>query len=210
MSEPAFDKCVFINCPFDADYDPILQAMLFCIVYLGFTPRLAKERSDSGENRLEKIKGLIEGSKYSIHDLSRCQATKKGEHYRLNMPFELGIDYGCRQYFGDDRAQKKILILEEKRYRYQAAISDLAGCDIEVHDGKFDTAIRKVRNWLVGAAKIQADGATKIQNAYTIDFQEWYFEKQKAAGFSDADIVDYQTSELLAAMKEWVATGKPV
>lgn len=209
MPEPAFDNCVFINCPFDADYEPILQAMLFCIVYLGLTPRLSKERNDAAEFRLEKIRGMIEGSKYSIHDLSRCQATKKGEHYRLNMPFELGIDYGCRQYFGEGRNQKKILILEEKRYRYQAAISDLAGCDIEVHGGNFETAIRKVRNWLASEAGVQADGASKIRDAW-YDFQEWHFEKQEAAGFSEEDILDYPTSELLAAMREWVAIGKPV
>lgn len=209
MPEPAFETCVFINCPFDADYEPILQAMLFCIVYLGFNPRLATERSDAGEVRLDKIRTLIESSKYSIHDLSRCQAARKGEHYRLNMPFELGVDYGCRQYFGEPYSRKKILILEEKRYRYQAAISDLAGCDIEVHGGDFEKAIRKVRNWLAGEAGIRADGATKIRDAY-YDFQEWHFQRQKAAGFSDEDILDYPTSELLAAMRDWVAIGKPI
>lgn len=211
MTDPAFEECVFINCPFDADYDAMLQAILFCIVYLGFTPRIAKERNDSGEYRLDKIKSLIEGSKYSIHDLSRIQASEKGEYYRLNMPFELGIDYGCRQYYGKNRDQKKILILEEKKFRYQTAISDLAGCDIEAHNGEVDVAIRKIRNWLMGAAGIpQADGASSIYIAYTTKFQQWYFRRQKSAGFSDADITDYQTSELLAAMKEWVAIGKPV
>lgn len=208
MSDAPFEECVFINCPFDAAYDPILQAILFCIVYLGFTPRLAKERSDSGENRLEKIRELIEGSKYSIHDLSRCQATKKGEHYRLNMPFELGIDYGCRQYYGEGRERKKILILEEKNYRYQAALSDMAGSDIQFHGGKFEQAIRKVRNWLVSEAALDAVGAARICGAY-YDFQGWYFEMKTKAGFSEQDISDYSTPELLAAMKEWVARGKP-
>ncbi|MFS2149497.1 hypothetical protein [Rhizobium sp. Rhizsp42] len=118
MEPPPFDKSIFVNCPFDEDYEPILQAVMFCMVYLGFTPRLATERNDGAENRLMKILGLIEGSKYSVHDLSRSQAKIVGEHYRLNMPFELGIDYGCRQYFGQGREQKKILILEEKRYRH--------------------------------------------------------------------------------------------
>jgi hypothetical protein len=207
--DASFERCVFINCPLDKDYAPILQAVLFCIVYLGFTPRLSTERIDSGENRLAKIQGLIEGSKFSIHDLSRCQATKKGEHYRLNMPFELGIDYGCRQYYGRGRERKKILILEEKRYRYQAAISDLAGCDIETHAGKFNLAARKVRNWLVSEGGAQSIGASKIDGAYS-DFQEWHYKRQLAAGFSEEDIQDYPTSELLTAMNEWVASGKPI
>ncbi len=206
--EASFEKNVFVNCPFDKKFEPILQAILFCIVYLGFIPRIATEQNDSAENRLSKIIDLIEGSKYSIHDLSRAQAAKKGEHYRLNMPFELGIDYGCRRYL-DGRSEKRILILEEKRYRHQIAISDLAGCDVEIHEADFQKAIRKVRNWLSSEAGIVAAGATKIIGVYA-DFQQWHYEKQLAAGFSDEDIQDYPTRELLNSMKEWVAIGKPL
>ena len=203
-----FESCVFINCPLDQDYEPILQAILFCVVYLDYSPRLSTERKDSGENRLEKIRELIENSKYSIHDLSRSLATKKGEYFRLNMPFELGIDYGCRQYFGDGRENKKLLILEEKRYLYQATISDISGCDIEAHGGDFEKAVRKVRNWLVSEAGAAAVGASKILGAYA-DFQKWYYKRQLAAGFSDEDIQDYPTKELLEAMNNWIAIGKP-
>ena len=118
-----FDTNVFINCPFDREYAPILQAILFCVVFAGLNPRIATERGDSGENRLDKIRGLIEESRWSIHDLSRCQAREAGEFYRLNMPFELGIDWGCRHYFGKGREAKRFLILEEKPYRFQAALS---------------------------------------------------------------------------------------
>ena len=140
-------KCVFINCPLDKDYEGILQAILFCIVYMGFSANLVRANG-TFEVRLSKISELIKASKYSIHDLSRCQAGEGGEFYRLNMPFELGLDYGCRQYFGRDRQHKKILILEEQKYRYQVAISDLAGCDIEAHEGNYEKAGRKVRNGL--------------------------------------------------------------
>jgi hypothetical protein len=185
-----------------------LQAILFCVVYLGFTPRLSTERTDSAENRLAKIRELIESSKYSIHDLSRAQARRKGEYYRLNMPFELGLDYACRLYRkGMD--DKIILILEEKPYRHHASLSDLSGCDVEAHGGDFENAVRKVRNWLVSEGKAKAVGAARILGAY-INFQEWYYERQLAAGFSDKDIQDYPTGELLAAMKEWVAKGEPI
>lgn len=204
-----FDKSVFINCPFDKDYEPILQAVLFGVVYLGFLPRVASETNDSGDIRLEKICEMIKQSKFSIHDLSRCQSKKKGEYFRLNMPFELGVDYGCRRYFGDGRENKRILILEERPFRYQATISDLSGCDIKSHSGDFQKAVRHVRNWLVSEAQISAEGATRILGAYA-DFQEWYYEKQLAAGFSEEDIQDYPTSELLAAMTKWVAIGKPI
>ena len=125
------------------------------------------------------------------------------------MPFELGIDYGCRQYFGNGRENKKILILEEKKYRYQAAISDLSGCDIEAHAADFQKAVRKVRNWLVTEAGVSADGASRILGAYA-DFQGWDYKRQLAAGFSEEDIQDYPTKELLDAMNSWIAEGKPI
>ena len=91
MADPPFDRSIFVNCPFDKDYEPILQAVLFSIVYVGLHPRIATERNDSAEIRIEKITGMIEALKSSIHDLSPSQAKKKGEFYRLNMPFEYGI-----------------------------------------------------------------------------------------------------------------------
>lgn len=126
------------------------------------------------------------------------------------MPFELGIDYGCRQYFGNGRDKKKFLILEEKQYQTKQALSDLAGCDLEAHDGHFDQAIRKVRNWLVSETGItNAKGAAYIIGAYT-DFQAWHYERMLDKGFSAKDIQDIPTVELLEAIKEWVDIGKPI
>lgn len=202
MAEGGYETSVFLNCPFDSDYDPILQAVCFSLIDLGFQPRFARERGDSGEVRLAKIRELIESSRFSIHDLSRLQSTNASEYYRLNMPFELGLDYGCRQYM-PGRSDKKFLVLEEKPYRYQAALSDLAGCDIEAHGGRYEQAVRKVRNWLVGAASLRhTPAASRVLNDY-VDFQGWYVAKQAMLGFTEADILDYSTPELLDAMSEW-------
>ncbi|MCJ2057814.1 hypothetical protein MKL09_14770 [Methylobacterium sp. J-048] len=209
MAEAAFERSVFINCPFDEAYEPILQAILFCVVYLGFSPRIARERNDSAEVRLEKITDLIEACKFSIHDLSRAQATTAGEYYRLNMPFEYGIDWACRRWFGSGRDAKRLLVLEEKPYRYQASISDISGSDIQYHQADYQIAVRKVRNWLVSEAGIAAPGAARILAHYA-DFQGWYDEKRHTDGFSAADIADYTTPELLQAMLDWVSLGQPI
>ncbi len=66
-----FDRNVFVNCPLDEDYDHILQAVLFCLVRFGLKPRIATERSDAGEPRINKILDLVQSSRYSIHDLCR-------------------------------------------------------------------------------------------------------------------------------------------
>ncbi len=204
----SFERSVFINCPFDEDFAPILQAILFVVVLFGLEPRLATERSDSGETRLTKIRELIEQSRYSIHDLSRCQARRKGEMFRLNMPFELGMDWGCRQYYGNGRETKRFLILEEKPYRFQAALSDISGCDIETHGGNFERAIAKVRNWVRQQTGIPAHGPQQIIGEY-VTFQDWHYRQQLSKGFSDSDIREYPTFELLEAMKQWVRAGKP-
>lgn len=180
---------------------------------MGMTPRLATERIDGGENRLDKIRNLIEQSKYSIHDLSRCVAKRKGEHFRLNMPFELGIDFGCRQYFGKGREKKRFLILEEEKYRYQAALSDISGCDIEIYgtDPQIapQKAQRQVRNWLVAAAVAEPVAAKRIWGKYS-DFQQWYWEKKLSEGADEEEIKQYPTSELLIEIFNWLDQGQPI
>jgi len=96
------------------------------------------------------------------------------------MPLELGIDYGCKKFAQNGFGDKKFLILEEQQYRYQAAISDLSGCDIQAHEANFEVAVRKVRNWLVSEGNAENYGASKILGAYT-GFQEWHYENQLAA-----------------------------
>ncbi len=132
---PGYSNNVFINCPFDDEYKPLLRVIIFVTKTIGLTPRLASERADSGEVRLQKIKELIEESKYSVHDLSRCQASQPGEYSRMNMPFELGLDLGCRYYHPESKYRgKKQLILESDRYSTQRALSDLSFANCESHE----------------------------------------------------------------------------
>jgi hypothetical protein len=125
------------------------------------------------------------------------------------MPFELGVDHGCRKFKGQPWNEKKLLILADRQYRHQKALSDIAGNDIEAHRNRFDNVVRKVRNWLVNEAGAPNVGAQRILNKYA-DFQEWYFEKHRAAGASDSDIKEYPTKEFLAGMIEWKGAGEPV
>ena len=137
-----FDRNVFLNCPFDDANLPLLRPILFVTLYLGLTPRIALESLDSGRPRIEKIISLIEGSKYAIHDLSRLQAERAGEYYRLNMPFELGLDVGCRLFKAGRSSGKRCLILEAERYRYQAALSDMSNSDIAAHGNDPEEVVR--------------------------------------------------------------------
>jgi hypothetical protein len=203
-----FERSVFINCPFDDEYAPILQAIAFCVICLGFHPRFAPENADNAAGRLDRILELVEGSKYSIHDLSRCKANAANEYARMNMPYELGIDHGCRQFGADRLADKAILVLEETRFDYRRALSDISGWDIQAHQGDHEEAVRRVRDWLIDRADAERIGAALILGKYDA-FQEWYWERELAAGASEDDITRYPTNLVLRAMREWMDAGQP-
>ena len=78
-----FDENVFINCPFDEAFYPLLRPLLFTVIYVGLNPRISLESMDSGQPRIQKIVSLIEESKYGIHDLSRIKAHKGRESRRI-------------------------------------------------------------------------------------------------------------------------------
>jgi hypothetical protein len=161
MALTQFETNVFVNCPFDARYQPLLRAMLFTIVACGFTPRVALEDGDAGANRQDKIRRLILESRLGIHDISRTDSDARSGLPRFNMPFELGLDIGAR-YFGTGKLKyKKLLVLDKERYRYQQFLSDIAGQDIAAHADTRDVLIENVRDWLNG----HRDGGPPLMGA---------------------------------------------
>lgn len=200
----SFEKNVFINCPFDEQYLPLLRPMLFTTIYLGMTPRISSEAIDSGQARLEKIIEIIRSSKYGIHDLSRSQAKKKGEFFRLNMPFELGIDLGCRHFGRSQQKSKKILVLEVEPHQSKSAISDLSGCDLEAHKNDPYQLIGIIRKWLNNAASLDAVGTSTIESAFN-DFMAANYDALVAKGFSNRDIQNLGVPELIKNMNAWVS-----
>jgi hypothetical protein len=198
----AFDKSVFVNCPFDDDYRQLLLSILFTVKFLGFQPRLTLEKSDSGVTRISHIVDLIKCCKFGIHDLSRIMSTKKKEHARMNMPFELGVDYGCRQFKSGKWKQKKILVLEQKKYRYQAALSDLSGSDIKSHNNEPMNLVMAIRNWFVTEELGIGPSHTKIWYDFN-EFSADLAEKLIAEGHELIDHDKVEVSEIMAYMDIW-------
>jgi hypothetical protein len=209
VPDDQFEHSVFINCAFDTEYGPLLEAALFCVIAFGLTPRLANERLEAGENRLDKIVEMMCGSKYSIHDLSRCKAQQHNEPFRMNMPFEYGVDVGLRRSGIQSLDTKKFLIFENEQYDLKSALSDTAGQDVEFHRCDYELIIRKVRNFFRVEANVEAPGATRLKSDYET-FQGWMTEKKLAEGHSEADALALPTRERLDEMKSWFASGKPV
>ena len=150
-----YRKSVFINCPFDSAYEPLFHGIIFVVHHMDLEPKSALETTDAGQPRIEKILDLIESCKYSIHDLCRTEVDPHGLP-RFNVPFELGLDLGCQRYARRRQERKMTLILDVDRHRSRTFMSDIAGLDVEEHNGSVATAITVVRNWLRYAANTRS------------------------------------------------------
>ena len=75
---PDYNDSVFINCPFDAEFMPLLRALVFTIYRCGFYPVSALVEDDGTDNRLNKIERLIGNCKYGVHDISRIELNDHG------------------------------------------------------------------------------------------------------------------------------------
>ena len=134
------ERAVFLNVPFDKGYEPLFIALIATLVSIGRIPRSVLEIPESGQGRLRRIMKQMKSCRVSLHDLSRV-----GNPARFNMPFELGIAYAQRAYYSGSRRYLFVL-LESERYRLSRTLSDLAGYDPVIHDGKPRGVISAILN----------------------------------------------------------------
>ena len=122
---------VFINCPFDKDYEELFLALIAGLTGLGLTPRCVLEIPPT-RSRLERLFELIERCASSVHDLSRVELSLRRPRVpRFNMPFELGLAVALSLSKGTHRWY----LLEARDYRLQASLSDMNGFDPQIHHG---------------------------------------------------------------------------
>jgi hypothetical protein len=152
--------------------------MCFTILVCGYVPRCALDFSDSGESRFNKILDLILACGMSIHDISRVQLDDGSQLPRFNMPLELGADLGLRLKGPAKQRDRRLLILESQKHRYDVTTSDISGQDIEAHHDREAEIIGRVRDWLnaehdadaplPGAAAIHAQYLAYLKIAPTL------------------------------------------
>jgi hypothetical protein len=138
---------VFVNCPFDEEYQSSFEALLFAITASGYRARCALEDDDAGDIRLDKLCRLVQDCDRSVHDLSRTENNVEGLP-RFNMPFELGLFFGARRFGGKAHKNKSTLIMIREPYRLPLYLSDLGGNDPQAHHGKYENIIAIVRRHL--------------------------------------------------------------
>lgn len=196
---------VFVNCPFDADYEPVFRALLFTIFACEFRPRTALEVDDSSQSRIDKLYAIIEQCRFGIHDLSRTELDAASQLPRFNMPLELGIFLGAKRFGAKLQKQKRCLVLDIERFRYQRFISDLAGADIRAHGGQVDQAITRARDWLGNASRRKLPSAGRLitlHNRFLVDLPA-------IAAEAEFDVNDLPYADFERFVVEWLVSARP-
>ena len=152
MKSPRYTDNVFINCPFDSDYNLLFEAIVFAVHDCGFIARCALEEGDVSQVRIDKIYNIIAECRYGIHDISRTELDEKTCLPRFNMPLELGIFLGAKRFGVEEQQRKKCLVMDRELYRYQKFISDIAGQDVLSHDNSPKNVVKVVRDWILNAS----------------------------------------------------------
>ena len=110
---------VFINIPFDNQYERLYLALIASIVGLGAYPRSTLEVPPT-KDRLRRIFTLIRSCDISIHDLSRVQLSRSAPR--------------CPRLICHSKQDS----LQPNRCRLQKSLSDLNGYEVNVHEGTIE------------------------------------------------------------------------
>ena len=125
------------------------------------------------------------------------------------MPFEFGIDYGCRCTAKGYLKRKKFLVLGEKPHDYKKALSDLAGIDASSHMNNPEKVVLALRNWFIESihSNKATDSATVIWSKFE-DFNDDFQARRKSEGFSKADLKSMPVSEYISFIQTWIGNNK--
>lgn len=200
-------ESVFINCPFDDEYQPLLRALVFAVQDCGFVARSALERDDGSEVRIDKIRRIIGESAFGIHDISRTEADVGTGLPRFNMPLELGIFLGAKYFGSAEQSGKSCVIFDRERYRYQAFCSDLAGHDIRAHRCEESEVVRAVRNavrtWMPDR---RLPGARMMFERYS----RFLESLPRLASIVSLDVDELTFNDLSFLIDEWLRSNRPL
>ena len=201
----SFQTNIFINCPFDKEYKPLLKALIFIVLYLELEPQISTTISSS-HLRITEIIKLIENSKYSIHDISRCEPIRAGELPRFNMPYEMGLDIGCSVYGSVQQRTKQCLILESLKNRYDMVISDISGQDIKEHNNQPKKLMGKVIEWFTANGAVPINRIPGLSSAWSkyLDCKAKIEVSLINEGFTKSEIKNLSIPHYITAIKSAV------
>ena len=144
---------VFLNYPFDDEYQPIAEALNFAVVAGGLLPICALDMTSPDRPRLDMLVDAISNCHYSAHDLSRSHGEGSDNFARMNMPLEMGLALYPALY--SQRHEHRCAFFVASPNDYKRFASDLAGLDAQCHNGHDVTALSMMYDWLRGVVSKQ-------------------------------------------------------
>lgn len=120
----------FLNIPYDKQFEHLYLAYIVGLTAFDLVPK-ATLGVPRDARRLERIFQLIQGCRFSVHDLSRIQLDREPPRApRFNMPFELGLAVAWAAL---NRKSHSWVGCDAVRHRPLKSISDLNGTDFHIH-----------------------------------------------------------------------------
>jgi hypothetical protein len=126
---------VFLNLPFDQEYESIFVGFVVGLVSLGLEPRSVLELDEDGDGRISRLFRLLQECGSSVHDISY-----RGPGLRYNMPFELGLAYALSRL----RPSHRLVVFEAEKWDLLKTLSDLRGFDPKIHGMKGEKALAMI------------------------------------------------------------------
>ncbi len=146
MPQRVSPNAVFLNVPYDEKFRILYLAYIVGLSQLGLEPRATLE-IPGGARRLDRILELIQGCRFSVHDLSRVEVDRAAPRTpRFNMPFELGLSVTWATLYPKRHTW---FVCESKTRRLQKSLSDLDGTDPNIHGGTAEGVMRELCNAFV-------------------------------------------------------------
>jgi hypothetical protein len=187
------DFQVFLNYPFDEDFEAFALAMHFAVVATGLIPICSKDISVPDQPRLEMLVDMVSNCRFSVHDFSRYRGEGEKNFARFNMPIEMGMalfySFSSKQY------KHRCAFFVPTSYDYQRFASDLAGLD-PIHYEDDLSLVTSVYEWLhkVGKPYVGVRATTEVQEKYKYFKKE--LERVKGSGRGDSPTHD-EAQELM-------------
>jgi hypothetical protein len=159
---PPDPDAVFLNIPYDQEFQPLYIAYIVGLYQLRLQPFLTAG-IPGGERRLDRILSLIQKCRYSIHDLSRVElSVSPPATPRFNMPLELGIAIACAKL---NPGRHTWFLWESMPRRIQKSMSDLDGTDAHIHSGTAQGVLSELRSAFV---RDNAPSIQRMMTAYSV------------------------------------------
>ncbi len=182
---------VFLNYPFDEDFQSMADAMSFSVVAAGMIPVCAKDLSVPDRPRLDMLMEAINHCQYSAHDFSRFTGEGARNLARMNMPLEMGI--ALYHALNTQRHEHRCAFFVPTEHDYHAFASDLSGLDPLCHVNNDDRLVNQMYEWLRSVVDMSYGFFNSIPTVKVLQkYKRFKKELLKIKGSGDGEVPSHE------------------